>query len=341
MRFGTDPATGRRRTVKRTALTEHDAMVELARLQRQFGHATDVSLMTLDDYLALWLDDVRPTLRPATHESYAGHVRMHISPLLGGIRVGALHQRDVRRLIADRLRSGLSANTVVRIVATLRSALGQAVSDGDLAVNVAMVELPKVEREPVEAMTPELAQAILEAVRGTPHEALYVLLLGTGMRLGEACALDWRDLRLPKPGRAASGNESVIVRQGKSASATRRIPLRPFVVAALLEHRRRATRLGDDEPVFVGERSGERLRADHASHALPKLLAAAGLPALSPHALRHGTATLLLRQGVQMREIAEVLGHANPALTARVYAHVSEDSKKRAMSQLDDVAAPG
>jgi integrase len=337
LRLGTDPKTGKRRTVKATAGTQHDADVLLARLQRQYGRGGDVALMTLDAYLAEWLDAVNPTHAPTTMLVYRHHVEDHIGPLLGGIRVGSLHQRDVRRLIEDRLRAGLSAATVGHIVATLRNALGQAVSDGDLVVNVAQVELPRVERPAIEAMTPETAQAILEAVRDDRLQGLWVLLLGTGLRLGEACALDWRDIDLEAP--------SVFVRKGKTASATRRIPLPAFVVTALRQHRAAAKRIGPREPVFVGERTHDRLSVGVASHALPRLLVSKGLPRLTPHKLRHGTATLLHQQGVPMRDIADILGHSSPTITARTYAHVSEGAKREAMGRLDAVAerreAPG
>ena len=82
-----------------------------------------------------------------------------------------------------------------------------------------------------------------------------------------------------------------------------------------------------------------RLAPASASHALPRILEAAGLPKLAPHALRHGHATMLLSEGVPMRVIAEQLGHSNPSLTAKVYAHVVPESQAAAVRRLDAIGS--
>lgn len=337
MRLGIDPRTGKGRTVKRTARTRHDAEVMLAKLQRQYGRGSDVALMTLAAYLDEWIAAITPNRAPSSILVYRNHVEEHITPLLGGIRVGSLHQRDVRRLIADRLEAGLAARTVGHIVSTLRAALQHAVDDGDLIVNVAKVELPRVDHVPVEAMTADRAQAILDAVKGDRLEALWTLLLGTGLRLGEACALDWRDIELPTDVELLDRTGAVTVRKGKTKAASRTIPLPSFVVESLRQHRIDAKRYGPSEPVFVGEQTGERLTVGVASHALPRLLVRKGLPRMTPHRLRHGCASLLYAKGVPMRTISEILGHANPAVTAKVYTHLTESGKREAMASLDEL----
>lgn len=303
--------------------TKKGAGRELAKLQRWYGHVGDVGTMTLGAYLDEWLEMVQPTVAPGSLVAYRGHVENHIKPLLGGIFVAELHQRDVRRLIRDRITAGKSAQTVVGIVSTLRSALAVAVRDGDLPANVAAgLDLPRVDRAPVEAMTPERATAILEAVKDDDHGSLYVTLLGTGLRLGEALALDWQDIDLD------SGR--LTVKAGKSRSARRSLPLPRFVVTALRKHK--VAKGGRNGPVWAISKST-------ALRTFRGLLAEADVPYLTLHQLRHGTATLLLQRGVPMREISDILGHASPALTARTYAHVSEAQKRRAMSTLDEVGA--
>lgn len=329
---------GKRRIIRRRAADSDAAERALKRLQREWGIAGDLAWERLDDYLAGWLDTVAPSISPATLVSYRGHVENHIAPLLGHLTIGSLRPTDTHRLIRHLLDEGKSPATVGRVVTTLRMALQAAVRDGELVSNPAQVRLPRVRREPVEAMTPERAQQILEAVRyhldedGTEHnrlEAVYVLLLGTGMRAGEACALDWRDVDLERA--------TVLVRKGKTRAAVRSIPLAPFVVRSLTAHRARTPRYGPHEPVFLGERKHERLRVDHLTHAFPRLIAAAGLPPMRLHDLRHGTATLLVAKGVPMRVVADILGHANPSLTAQTYAHVADESKQRAIDELADI----
>jgi integrase len=322
--------------VRRRAPDKPAAERALARLQREWGLAGEVAFIRLDDYLEDWLAVVRPSIAPSTHLSYRNHVEKHISPTLGAFTVGSLRPADVQRLVARLDEKGLSASTVAHVVTTLRMALSEAVRDGELAANPATgARLPRRRYDPVEAMTLERARAIRRAVRKHWLEPVVTLLLGTGMRVGEACALDWRDVDL--------GAATVFVRRGKTRSATRTIHLVPWVVTALERQRATTKRYGPREPVFLGTRINRRTRAierlstQSVTHAFPRLLEDMGQERMRVHDLRHGTATLLLAEGTPMRVISEILGHANPALTARLYAHVGDESKRSAMAVLGNV----
>jgi len=173
---------GRRVRRKVRARSEPDARAHLERMLRSFRAGGAPAAETLDEYLRHWLADHGPNVGPRTHVSYRGHVELHIAPLLGGILTARLQPGDVRRLIADRLRAGLSPATVGRIITTLRIALGQAVRDRTIPDNPASaVRLPRVDREPIRAASAADIVALREAVRGDELEALYVLLMGTGI----------------------------------------------------------------------------------------------------------------------------------------------------------------
>lgn len=321
---------GKRIRRKIRAATEYEARAELEQLQRVYARGGDPARLTLDAYLVDWLKGHGPSVRPSTLKSYRGHVDHHIRPLLGGILLVKLKPSDVRRLVADRLAAGLSPATVGRIVITLRIALGAAVAEATIADNAAkFAKLPRVEREPIAAMTTAEARDILAAIRDDLFEALYALLLGSGMRLGEALSLNWRDVDLERG--------TVRVRHGKTVRSIRTVPIASFAAAALLGHSRQVKRIGIDEPVFQPPRRGERLRGDSVLHHWKRLLAENGLRPMRLHDLRHGHATLLLAAGVPMRTIADQLGHASPATTANVYAHVAPDHLRAAVGLLDDL----
>jgi integrase len=334
--LGTDRKTGKRRVVRRRAPDQPAAERALKRLQREWGQAGEVAFVRLDDYLDDWLAAIEPSIAPATLMSYRSHVDTHISPFLGHLTVGSLRPADAQRL-ANRIHAGgRSPSTVAHVISTLRMALSQAVRDGELTANVAQsVRLPRQAHDPVEALTLQRARDIRAAVKEHWLEPIVTLLLGTGMRLGEACALDWHDVDLAKA--------RILIRHGKTRSATRTVHLVPFVVAALERQRVSTKRYGPNEPVFLGTRINrrtrtiERLSGQSVTHAFPDLLEAKGLPRMRVHDLRHGTATLLLAEGVPMRVISEILGHANPALTARLYAHVSDESARSAMASLENI----
>lgn len=280
--------------------------------------------MTLDAYLASWTEVHGPRVRASTLRSYRGHIKNHIAPLLGGILVAKLRPSDVRRLITVTLARGASASTVGRIVTTLHIALETLVEERALVDNPAAVKLPKIDREPIRPLTGPEARAVSGAIVDDRYEPLYRLLMGSGMRLGEACGLDWRDVHLDEA--------FVVVRRSKTKA--RSVPISADAVAALRGHR---SSIDPEAPVFLGPRTGERLSTMTVSHAFPRLLRKAGLRPMRVHDLRHGVATTMLAAGVPMRVIAEQLGHANPAMTAKVYAHVIPESQRAAIGSLDDV----
>lgn len=318
-RFPLGVVDGKRVTKRVRCRTEADAYHELERLQRDYGHGGEPATGTLGQYLARWLTSHRRRISPATYRSYEGHIRLHISPLLGGIPLARLRPSDVRRLVDELDRKGKSAATIVRIVTTLRMALHAAIRDRLLVHNAADIrELPRVRRKPVRPRTPDEAERILEGVRDTWVEPIVRVLLGSGMRLGEAIGLDQGDLML----------DVGYVRVRVSKTGERAVPITEDAVAGFRQALAIAPRRGPNEPVFFGPRTQERLAGSSVTHALPRILDPLKLGHIHPHLLRHDTATLMLHAGAPMRVIAEQLGHRNPALTARVYAHVIPEAQR-------------
>jgi integrase len=328
---------GGRPTTKRVRThSEAEARSALKRLREQYPHGPAPRSMALGPYLERWYRAHSRRVRPSTAVSYRGHIDLHIAPVLGSIALDQLHPDDVRYLVDDLERKGLRAATIVRVITTLRIALKAAVRDRTISHNPADIgELPKVTRRPIEAMTPTQARRILDAVRGHWLESIVRLLLGSGLRLGEAIGLDQGDLALD--------GDQPYVRIRVTKTEPRSVPITLDAAEALREAVAAAPRHGKNEPVFFGPRlsrkangqRAQRLQGTSVTHALPALTMAAGLGRVNPHGLRHGVATLMLAAGTSMRTISEQLGHAEPSLTARLYAHVSADLQRSAIASIN------
>lgn len=327
-RYPLGTVNGRRMSKRERFRTEAAAIAGLEQMRRIYGAGGTPATAPLGEYLDDWLAGWTE-IREATRISYAGHIRNHIKPLLGGIPVVKLQPADVRRLIVDLGRKQLSPGTIHRVISTLRTALGEAVAERAITDNpAAHVKLPRDTHRPVEPLTDAEADALLDAVEGEWIAPFIRLLLGSGLRRGEAIGLDQGDLML----------DSGFVRVRISKTDVRAVPISDDAVAALREALAAAPRRGPKEPVFFGQRGRgkrERLQGSSVSHALPRILEAAGLARLTPHMLRHGAASLMLADGHHMRVIAEQLGHRNPALTARIYAHVVPSAQRAAVASLE------
>ncbi len=303
--------------------TRLGALQALEDLRRRYPDSINPASGTLDTYLRQWLDTLQG-VRESTKVSYAIHIDRHISPLLGARLVSDLQSSDVRWLIKDRLDAGLSPSTVRRIHSTLHQALEQGVRERTLAENAAHgVSLPKVERSLIEAMTEDDADAIREAVKDTFLDALVTLLLGSGLRLGEALGLDQGDVQ----------PERVIVRRTKGRQ--RAVAISQDASEALQAHISSLKVRGPREPVFFGPRSGKRLNGTTVSHSFPKMLLDAGLARLNPHGTRHGVASLLLAGGASMKEVSEQLGHRSVQTTDTFYAHISPIALRQNVQMLN------
>ncbi len=142
---------------------------------------------TVEEFLKLWLEQtVKVRNRDGTYDNYAQIVRSHITPAIGKYQLTKLTPEQVQAMLNQLTGVGLAPRTVRNVRAVLRDALNQAVKRRRIPYNVAaLVEIPRAEKPVITPLTPEQAQALLEAVRGDPLEALYRVALSLGLRRGE------------------------------------------------------------------------------------------------------------------------------------------------------------
>ena len=140
-----------------------------------------------------WFNDVmRHQIAPSTFSNYQTVVRMHILPTLGRKKLSELTVSDVDKLLSLKTDSGLSPSTVRRVRAVLAQGLDQAIRWELVHRNVAALSRsPKMLRHEGRTLSPEQARHLLESLKGHHNEALYALMLSTGLRRGEALGLLW------------------------------------------------------------------------------------------------------------------------------------------------------
>jgi len=244
----------------------------------------------------------------------------------------------------------MSPTTVRRVHATLRQALQQAMRDGLVSRNVAaLVRPPRAAAFTPVGLSPEQARAFLAAVAGDHLEALYWLLLTTGLREGELLALKWSDVNLDGTQLAVRrtlrtrGGEQFL-EEPKTASSKREVMLTGHMVDLLRRHRAaqrvqrlRVADLWQDQDLVFCDGVGRPLspyrllRTEFRGH-----LRRLGLPAaMRLHDLRHAFATMLIADGVPVSTVSSILGHSRISTTLNVYVHPSTGQQQRAIDALD------
>ncbi len=305
---------------------------------------------TVGQYLTTWLANIQPTIRPRSWIRYEEIVRLHVVPALGNTVLSRLTPQQVQSLYTAKLAEGLAPATVARLHAVIRRALGEATRTGLTQRNIAtLVTPPRPVRKEMRVFSPEQARSFLAAIEEEPLAALYVLALTTGMRRGELLALHWDDIDL-ETGYVQVRQTVQHMKGGvytftapKTPRSRRKIALSQRAIAALrkhrtqqLEHRREVGAAWHDEGLVFPTAEGRARRGNHIlEREFAPILKRVGLPPLRFHDLRHTAATLLLRQGIHPKIVAEMLGHSTVSMTLDTYSHVLPDMQKDATAALD------
>jgi integrase len=359
--------TGKRRYGSRTVHgTKKDAQKALREKlqQRDLGVVVLSRRVTVNAYLDEWLEKAaRGRLRPRTFADYKEKLKRYVRPILGLQRLDRLTPLDVQGMVTQlsvegcptvdpKDREPLAPQTVRYAHAILSGALEQAVRWQMLAANPARrVELPKNRRREMQALTPAQAAKLREVLAGTRYEALFLLLLGTGLRPGEALALQWGDLDL-EAGRATvqrtlprrKQREALAFEDPKTARSRRVVPLPPTVVQALRRHRAHQAEeriaLGaewsDHGLLFTTELGEPANYRNLVRRHFKKALERAELPlTLRLYDLRHSFASLAMAAGAHVKAIADRLGHSSTKMTLDVYSHVLEPVERDATSRIE------
>jgi integrase len=345
--------------------TEDDAKAarDEARVKARRGEYIDRNSITVAEYLDQWLDTHAMEIKPGTLQDYRIGIRLYVNPHIGKMKLQAVRPSTITKLYRDLLAKGgrngkpLSVATVVHTHAILRRAFRDAVVVEQL-LDSSPVERAKRPRaraeEPGTVWTPAQLRTFLAVARRHRLYAFFHVAAYTGARRGELLNLRWSDVDLDDKQITITGSAGVVdgerLEGTTKSGRTRVVSIDDETAAVLREHRRAQASdklLAGDE--WRGEKDchvfttglGEPIYPDTVT-ALPRKLINAynhpkeGRPPAEPlpyarlHDLRHIHATTLLLAGVPVHVVAARLGHADPAITLRVYAHVVRSAETAA-----------
>jgi integrase len=345
---------GRRKSYYGRTREEVARKLTLALKARQDGLPLVGEKQTVSQYLRQWLEAARPTLRPESYRRYEDVCRLYVIPEVGKTPLARLSPAQLQRLYAGRLETGLSPTSVALLHGVIHKALKQAMRWGLVPRNVAdLVTPPRRSTPEMRTLSPEEAQRLLEAASGQREEALIVLAVTCGLRLGELQALRWRDvdldgarLRVTATYQGMDGDK-LLLAEPKTAKSRREVHLSALAVAALRHHRKaqleerlRVANLWEDHDLVFSTSTGRPLDGNNLrQRTFRRLLERAELPHLRFHDLRHTAATLLMAHGVPIKVASEMLGHADITTTLRTYSHVLPGMQQQAADAMDRLFA--
>ena len=329
-----------------------DALLQERR--RTFVPPTSPSEVRLDndilfaDFMLKWLEIAKSSVQITTYASYQGMIQGVIEPYFRkeGIRLADLKAVDLQEFYTKQLER-VTANSVIHYHANIHKALKYAVKIDLIPTNPAdKVERPKKNAFRGDFYSAEEINALLAIVRGTKLEIPVLLGAFYGLRRSEVLGLKWDAIDFEANTleirhiltQAYLDGKKVLVQadRAKNKSSLRTLPLIPEIRDRLLEikgqqevYKKLCGRCYNKE--YLGylcvDEVGNILRPNYISESFPKLLKANGMRPIRFHDLRHSCASLLLANGVPMKQIQEWLGHSDFSTTANIYAHLDDSSR--------------
>lgn len=328
-------------TVKGNKKRAEEILLDLRRdFKPPQGPKASEGEMLFSEYLESWLEIIKGSVAVSTYASYSAMATRIIAPYFKekGVILKDITAKNIQDFYLQELKK-VSASTVVHYHALIHKALKYAMKIDLIDVNPAdKVERPKRERFVGSFYDAEEMNELFKAAKGTKLELPILFGAFYGLRRSEAIGLKWDAVDFEQNTLVIKHTVTSCNLDGKltivesdttkTKSSMRTLPLVPFVRERLLtlkeeqkENRRLCGRSYSKEYsgyICVNE-IGDLIKPNYVTEFFPKLLEANGLRRIRFHDLRHSCASLLLANGVPMKQIQEWLGHSDFSTTANIY----------------------
>lgn len=299
-----------------------------------------------------WINLQKPRLKPASLSSYTNILNSYLIPRFGDRHVSEIGRSEFTAFVYSLLeckesgQKGLSASTVNTILTVSKNILRYASWEKGLAVaDICGIPIKKDRSEPPFLSKAEQFVLLCWLYKHlSPCNLGILLCLYTGIRLGELCALKWKDISkedqsvmvyqtMQRVQRRGENRTEVVVQPPKSVSAIRTIPVAEEIAALLTKNRK------EDEAYLLTGKTDRYLEPRTLQRRFKKVLRESGLGDINFHALRHTFATRGIEAGFDPKTLSSVLGHATVSITLNRYVHPTMEQKQRNMNLLSGFLA--
>ncbi|MFB4472178.1 tyrosine-type recombinase/integrase [Oceanobacillus caeni] len=332
------------------AAIEHEAKLDS-------GHAVVAKNELLKDYLIEWLEVFKkPVVKKNTYISHKNSIENHILPYFKEIKLKDITHNEYQKFINHLAKNGFSTRTIVIIHTTMNNAMDKAVDEQKISKNICKrVAIPKneiKEKEKLQYIDSSNIPNFLKVARQDNHIyfIFFKVLIYTGIRKGEAAALQWDDIDFVQQTMDINKSLDFQAQQNedlfgstKTYESKRKIKIPNELLEDLQKHK---DYVDDNKFVFKDiyhndldlvfcRKDGNILPKSTLFNAFNRICKNADIQKLPIHALRHTHAVLLLESGATMKYVQERLGHKSISITSDIYSHISNKIENESMDIFD------
>jgi integrase len=309
---------------------------------------------TFNAFAQSWLETAiteANNYKPSTIKDYAIILENHVKPGFEDLLITEVNRGKIKAFLLGKLNEGYSRSTVSHMKDVVSGVLTTAMDDELIQANPALGlkgilkkrSKPEDEIDPLtDAELNLLLKTVYESPKIKEHFCLFLLLARTGMRIGEALALQWGDIDFN--GRFIQVRRSVVrgVISTPKSGKSRRVDMSLQLTEALKVHEAQskvkglALGLGGLPEFVFTDTTGDMVDKDNwRRRVFNKALKDAKLRTIRIHDLRHTYATLRIQKGDNIADVSGQLGHHSAKLTLDVYHHWIPGEKKGEVDGLD------
>lgn len=346
-----------------TGKTQQDVKNKLQEYKKQMLMGVlNEDKLTVSDWFYSWLFDYRKQdLKPKSFQRYHGVYKNYIENTdFGNIKLNDLRTTHLQRHYKKLLDNGVTPTTIRQINTNLKTCLNEAERQGYIQKNwCKLVTLPKKEdNKEVKVLTKEEQQRFLEAIKGHELELLYIVALGTGLRIGEILGLKWSDIDFKNNELHVNRNlqkvalyeddkiigYEVVESTPKTKNSLRTIPVPQNIIKKLKTHKKEQNELilllqeeYDNKNYVFCNKLGKPIEDKRPGRNLKTILTSIGIEPIKFHALRHTYATRLFEAGIPPKTVQHLMGHSDIETTMNIYTHVMKEQKLEAVEKINSI----
>lgn len=314
-----------------------DKMDAIKNRELQHGYCT----LNVSQLFSEWYQSIQHRVKESTAANYRMKAKKHILPVFGEKQVESVLSTDVYAFIELEQQKGLSNRYVADIIILMKSIFKYAARTYHITNPMDSVMLPRKKLPEIKLLDEMQLIKLQEYISENQNRTTLgiALSMSTGVRIGELCALQWKDINLEKriltvrktiqriQCAMSDSKTKLVITEPKSESSRRCIPI-PDCIMDLL----RTFQGKSDEFVLAGTKKPIEPRT--LQYRFAKVLKNVKLPSVHFHALRHIFASTCIKLGFDVKTLSELLGHSSVEITLNRYVHSSFDQKREYMERL-------